>query len=443
MINPELRRNLWLEFSLHRVIAVPVVIVLAVMLIAAMGKKDALESIASFAGMGYAAMVLLWGTQRAAASVMEEAQERTWDVQRMSAIGPWAMTWGKLFGAPSFAWYGGVILLAVYVVAGWTTLKIPLIKFAMAMVIFAVMLHAIALTGSVIAARKGVARRGIGLLVLVLVVFALILPGWRLAEQFGESMRWWRVNFSTADFILASLCAYAGWAVLGAYRAMCNELEIRTLPWALPAFIVFSAVYCAGFAVNTHRGGDIGAVLLAGVFLSMAFTYLMLFGEPSGAAVWQRLRTRVRAAQWKRALQELPIWMLALTIGLMFAVAAILAPFTSGHTGALREIGLAPLALMLFGLRDAAILQFFALARRPRRVEAATLFYLMLLYLLVPGLLSGMNLDTAASIVRPNIVERPVFATAVLAAQSAIAIALAWWRWRSIHAPDTDAPTRK
>jgi len=439
-MNPELRRNLWLEFSTHRLIAVPLVIALATALIIASGTKDVADSISVAAASGYIAMMMLWGTHLAAMSVIEEAQERTWDAQRMSAIGPWAMTWGKLIGAPSFAWYGGVILLAIFMASSLLTQKIPVFKVALIMVISAVMLHAAALTGSVLAAHKNVTRRGTGMLFMLVLIFLVLIPASRFLDDFAQPIRWWRRSFTTADFVLGSVCAYTCWAVLGAYRAMCNELEIRTLPWALPAFIAFSAVYCGGFAVNTHRGGDIGAVLLAGVFLSMAFTYLMMLGEPSGAAVWQRLRTRVRAAQWKRALQELPIWMLALAVGLVFAAAAILAPFTPGHSGVLREIGLAPLALMLFGLRDAAILQFFALARRPRRVEAATLFYLMLLYLLVPSLLSGISLDTAASIVRPNIVERPVFATVVLAVQSAIAIALAWWRWRSIHAPDTDTP---
>ncbi len=439
-MNPELRRNLWLEFSMHRIIAVPVVIALIVVLIKAMTRHEVLETIAGFAGMGFAAMVLLWGTQLAGMCVIEEAQARTWDAQRMSAIGPWAMTWGKLFGAPSFTWYGGAILLVIFVAAGWTTMKIPIVKFALVMVMFAVMLHAAALAGSVMAARKAVARRGIGLLVLVLVLFVLIIPASRLADQFGEWMRWWRVSFNNADFILASVCAFAAWAVFGAYRAMCNELEIRTLPWALPAFIAFSAVYSAGFVVNTHIGGNLGSALLAGVVLSLTFVYVMMLGEVSGASVWQRLRTRARAAQWLRALQELPLWMVALATGLVFAVAAIYTQFPGGRSGVLREIGLAPVALMLYAVRDAAILQFFALARRPRRVEAATLFYLMLLYLLVPNVLSAMNLELAVSIVRPNIVERPIFAAAVLAAQAAIAIALAWWRWRTIHAPDTVAP---
>ena len=103
-MNPEFRRNLWLELSTHRLLAAPLVIALITALIVAASPRDALDNLSRAAAAGFAAMVLLWGTQLAGASVVEEARDRTWDAQRMSAIGPWTMTWGKLLGAPAFAW---------------------------------------------------------------------------------------------------------------------------------------------------------------------------------------------------------------------------------------------------------------------------------------------------------------------------------------------------
>lgn len=91
-MNPELRRNLWLEFSLHRVLAMPAVTAITAVLIVAVSASSALENLAASAAFGFAALVLLWGTQLAGASVIEEARARTWDAQRMSAIAPWAMT---------------------------------------------------------------------------------------------------------------------------------------------------------------------------------------------------------------------------------------------------------------------------------------------------------------------------------------------------------------
>ena len=105
--------------------------------------------------------------------VMEEARDRTWDAQRMSAIGPWAMTWGKLLGAPAFAWYGGLILMLIYLAtARYAT--VPVLRTAASLVCGALLLHAIALNASVLAARKGVGYRGSSILIIVLLLLVVV-----------------------------------------------------------------------------------------------------------------------------------------------------------------------------------------------------------------------------------------------------------------------------
>ena len=44
--NPELRRNLWLEFSIHRVIAAPVIIGLIALLFLSAESKEVMNNIA-------------------------------------------------------------------------------------------------------------------------------------------------------------------------------------------------------------------------------------------------------------------------------------------------------------------------------------------------------------------------------------------------------------
>jgi len=90
----------------------------------------------------------------------------------------------------------------------------------------------------------------------------------------------------------------------------------------------------------------------------------------------------------------------------------------------------------LFAVRDAAIFQFFALARQPRRVEAATLFYLVLLYGLLPGLLTVSGAEAIAKFILPPLAHSPAMTTVIMSIQAAIAIGLAYARWRKIHAPD-------
>jgi hypothetical protein len=256
-----------------------------------------------------------------------------------------------------------------------------------------------------------------------------------------KSVAWWGLSLSQLNFSLATAAGFGAWAVLGAYRSMCNELEIRTLPWALPAFMLFTAAYFAGFPLREiHGAGELRAffgVMATGVIVAMVFSYSLLFAEKSGATEWQRLRARTRAKQWRRALQDVPLWLVALTVGLFMALAASVAG-GAGNGRFLNQIGAAPVALMLFAIRDAAIFQFFALARQPRRVEAATLFYLILLYGLLPGLLKAFGADAVANFILPPLRGNAAFSVAVVAVQAAFAIALAFTRWRRIHAPEAE-----
>ncbi|HTD91703.1 MAG TPA: hypothetical protein VK663_13635 [Burkholderiales bacterium] len=438
-MNPELRRNLWLELSLHRLLAAPLVIALCALLIYAAGKQAALAVLAGTSAAGFVAMVLLWGTQLAGASVVEEARDRTWDAQRMSAIGPWTMTWGKLLGAPAFAWYGGLILLLIFLITG-SSLALPVVRTAALMICSAILLHATALNASVLAARKGIAYRGTGAMIFLLLALVVISPGMAVLNNADKPVQWWGLTLQYIDLLLASVAAFGAWALLGAYRSMCNELEIRTTPWALPAFILFAATYSAGFAIRGEAGDPQGlfGIMVCGVVFAGTFSYLLLFAEKSGAMTWQCLRVRVQAGLWQRALQELPLWLVALATGLGFVCAATFLSAGTGKGTFLYAAGFAPVAMMLFAVRDAAIFQFFALARQPRRVEAAAVFYLVLLYGIVPGLLSAAGADALAQLVLPPLLKNTAGATIIMLVQAVMAIALAYWRWRKIHAPDSE-----
>ena len=109
--NPEFRRNLWLELSLHRLVVTPIVLgvifTIAYLGTATIGAHPGddrpFESLTNVARWTYFAIVFLLGGRLACASVIRECRDRTWDGQRMSALGPWAMTWAKLFGSTAFA----------------------------------------------------------------------------------------------------------------------------------------------------------------------------------------------------------------------------------------------------------------------------------------------------------------------------------------------------
>jgi hypothetical protein len=432
-MNPELRRHLWLEFSPHRLVATPVLIVLVALLVLALSEGYELRPLAITAGYGFLALVMLWGTHNAAESVLEEVRSRTWDTQRMSSIDPWAMTWGKLAGATSFTWYGGAICLALFIVAGVGRLGIDVLKVAAVMVAGAVLMHAVALNVALIGAQKGAAPRARGGLVFFLLVLVVLGPSIGFVTEAKGAVRWWGWQFPRIDLILASLVVFAGWAAFGAYRTMCSELQSRTTPWALAAFLAFMAFYIGGFLAfaEGRAFGPVTAVLVSGLGASLLVEYLLLFSERTGPMTLRRLMARAERRQWRRALEELPGWPIALAFAVVCAAAMFLIVGAGRSGGSLPNVGSAAIGLALFTLRDAALFHVFAFARQPKRVEAVTLLYLALLYWLVPTLLDAMGAESLARIVLPNVfVEDPRFPTGVVAAQATLVVTIAAWRWR-------------
>jgi len=81
-VNPELRRNLWLQFSLTRLLLSPAAIG-GLLTLTWVVSDASLAAVAEVAQAIYYLLVVLWGTRRAADLVAEEIAGGTWDGQRM------------------------------------------------------------------------------------------------------------------------------------------------------------------------------------------------------------------------------------------------------------------------------------------------------------------------------------------------------------------------
>jgi hypothetical protein len=439
-MNPELRRYLWLEMGPHRRIAAPAVLLAVFALFAANGEdgQDWRERLYAPASVLTFVILFLWGTRQAAESVVEEVRERTWDLQRLSALGPWEMTVGKLLGAPVFAWYAGAMCLAATALASFGMAHpLPLGWLVLATVAGAVMVHGAAIATSLQAVRRETrASRRFGVLFLVLPLFLVMwVSPFTDAREIAKSASWYGLRFERLAFLACSATAFAGWAVLGAYRGFCSELQVRTLPWAWPAFALFTAFWISGF--SPADVSFVRAFTGVGLLACLGATYLALFSEPTTAMGLRRVFAAWGRGERRRALEELPLWPTTLALAFLFALAAPLVFAGVGQAIELRDlkqvgdfITRAPLALAFAAARDGAILVFFASAAKPRRVEGATLLYLALLWWVVPGLLSVMGLASVASLVNPFLTLSGTTAAVVMGTQAAVAAWLAAARWR-------------
>ena len=388
MNNPEFKRNLWLELTSHRLIAAPVI--LSLIFFVLMQNENDAGFTHSAALAIFVISSILWGSHLAFASVSDELQNRTWDNQRMSALSPFKLAWGKLFGATAFAWYIGVPCIIVVLLttskAYSSSIQLSNMSVVISLVLGALFAQALAFVSALIAAKSNVAvPRGVSLLFLfvLITVVAQIMFNTRNPIQ-----TWYGQNFTRFDFINASLLAFTAWTWLACYRVMQSALQIKVKPWAMLGFVLFCAFYVLGFYNALTMGNFASLAFVFAVFM----TYLGALTEKRDLVSVRRCINPWIARTPAKAFKETPYFFIlavfcfiALPFTLLDTSVSTLYSAKSMRNGqSFTIIGLMSVLLML---RDIGLLYFFSLNKKPQRAVTTTVFYMILLYVLFPLLL--------------------------------------------------------
>ena len=442
-MNPEFQRQLWLQFSPTRLGVLPLLLLVgfaAVYLSASTQSAQAIAvALASAGAVLFVALVWGMGTMAAGASVMDEISDRTWDQQRMSAMQPWAMTWGKLAGATAYGWYGGALCLLIAIPGAWLGGIRPfLAHMVLGGILAGIFLHALLMAVNLQLAKSGgkIARRG-GAWTFVLVL--LYAAGPTSAALRGEDIVWWNTGWSAPDFFVASLAFFTVCTVIGAWRSMAEILAVRQLPWGWPALALFSTAYLSGFAPTRHSA----VFAIVGLGTCTAMTYFALLTEPQPRPLWQRVVHRLQADQLRSALLQLPRWPTTLALALPFAVLSLYAlnPYTAWPHAVAGLIGQSPVSLVLLIVRDCALALFFAFSVTSRRPVLACMTLMLVLHGLVPWLLGAAGLTLLRGFAQPLLATG---ATALVAAAVHVLMALGLLRWRWLastpHAQNQNTP---
>ena len=376
--NPELRRNLWLNFTLHRLIAMPLVIAAIMVLIYAIddyGFKAVSQWSLSFIGL----LTVIWGGRAATDTVLSEIIDKTWDNQRMSVLSPWAMTWGKLLGSTAYTWYGGFICAAVFLAtAAHSGIQHPYMMLLLVILsgLFAQVLGLIASLSSV---RKGGAVRNEEKTAYMFIGIATVITIMTYAFN-GRlvSIRWLAYEIDKLDFIIISVAIFIGWILFGAYRLMREELQMRNTFFGWLAFVLFVSFYSFGLFTNSSN-----MVNVNGYSFTVAF------------------------------------W--GVTV-------VVLAAFLTGYTVfSSRENYLMFAAALLFLLRDVAIVLFLNFSKNFKRADMTAVVYILLLYSVIPGILTAINFKEASAFFWP---DGSVSAFAAAFIEMIAAFALLFIRWK-------------
>ena len=408
-MNPELLRNIWLELTERR-ITLMVVVLGAVLLLAL--TSGSMSSAVLSAEIAFYAVVVVWGTRCAAQSVVEEIAGNTWDAQRLSAIRPWTMVWGKLIGSTLLAWLGGAMCLAVILYAamesrGPTGVATEAIYF----VSIGLLSQAAAMLASLVAVRRRLNHSrfdvflyqlaGLGAAVMVWRVWQTADPDSMLHRWTGQMdpfqvayVAWWGERYDTGLFYIVSLVAFAAWTLIGNYRVMRMELQVRNGPVVWLGFLAFVAVYAGGFdpwRVNiAGLGAETGLrAIQAGTALAIV-TYVMALFEPKEIVAYRWLIDRFKSGRFIAFLSRVPAWAYAYAATFAAGVVAIVAvPWNNLPPDVATQADAAVVlaAGLGFALRDCGIFVAFGLGQTGKRSDIAALAVLAVLYVFLPGLL--------------------------------------------------------
>jgi hypothetical protein len=391
-MNPELQRNLWLEATPFRLglIAGLLFLVFA----ASTAAPTGLMTTHGAALTIYWFFAVLWGTRNAALSVVAEIRERTWDSQKLSSIGPWAMVWGKLLGATAANWFGALICLPFILAPVWRdTGAGSALLFGVILLSLGVFAQGVALLSSLVLIRRQTGNWRLDTFLCQVAGIGAAFAYYSLWNSLGAFQRsgvqhvvWWGHEFTLRNFHLVSLLLFLGWVLVGCWRVMRAELRFANGPYVWLAYLAYSAIYSAGFesAIGARLQSQMYLppasipLALAGLTL-LGSAYGMAFLEPKDPVRLRWLGEQVRAGRWHAAFLALDCWMLsyaaAVAVGLLLAVSWLGTP----------GLALVILAMLGFLTRDICIF-LLARFRAGAKGDFAALAILAALYLLMPTL---------------------------------------------------------
>lgn len=402
ILSPELHRHLWVRMTPGAMLAFPILSALVIWIVVAQA-EDWAVGLGKLAVLIFSIAVYLWGSLEAATAFKEEMRTKTWDFQRMSSIGPWQLAMGKLFGATSYCWYVGALMIAVLI---YCCIHLSFVKpevswfsaFSDVYLIIAFLVIA-GLLGQMTAFRLAMDNMRSGgsimgaALVGMLVSYATFTPV-RLALFSAEKrlnffgvkgdVEWWGMTLSLEHLYLFSCLLMLYFLIAAIYRQMRVELQFRNTPVVWGIFNVVMIVYVSGFVATLIDDARECAAMVGcvGFFLTAFFCYSMLLSHSYDLATYKRLTLAVRNGQWLRAAENTPRWIVsgALMIA-AFVMTLLIAPVDEDNPHLFTFM----FCIMLFMARDGLVLH--AVTMRARDARGGTFFlicYYLSVYLILP-----------------------------------------------------------
>lgn len=453
--NPELAKNIWIEFSPQRLIAMPAIIGLITLLLFTNADDEisAWQTIHYISLSGFILLGMLWGVKSAADSILDEYNEKTWDWQKMSIIGPWKLAIGKLFGSTSYNWYGAMmcwglfITSAFYVKHPYTELKIAIL-----LLLSMISVHGLMLIISLQMIRKADGRTKIKsnrifILGIILISATSRFFGLSYLDDGTDSiLSWYGLIKNPTDIALLNTLFYGGWILAALYRNMRAELQFADRPIWWLAFIFSNLFFQLGYTIGIEKftlltgfSFTLGALFLETILL----VYFLALTEAKDIVNFRYLTQSFFDKNYDGFLRQAPLWLITLPItfllGLVATILFTIAPINESTKELYADFSiknsasLIAILIAIFGfvIRDLGILLLLNFSSRPKRADAVMIIYLLLVYFLFPLLTKDWGI---IGIFYPNIQGNLFLMIAIPLVEMALVLYFLNKKWQALKA---------
>jgi len=447
-MNPEFIRNVILSSTPFRQIVLPITMLAFLYLFYLINGQLMGKGLAIACAIIFLVVMLLWGSREVSDSLMDEIQEKTWDFQRMSAMGAWSMVWGKLLGSSFYVLLTCSMALVVYIYSISDLQNIEFIlKSVFLLITIAFIGLAIAFLSTLFLIRKSSianAKLSNGInLILTLYILWLAIPFVDLKQN--QSISWYHHQFNWLDFNLFSAITILAWLMLGNYRLMRQELQYKNSPIIWTIFIFFILFYLSGFLLDYYsiREGtyqEYLTILAPWLFILMIpITWISIYFSDNKITTIHRYLFSISTPRWTEIWLYSPLWLISFVIlvgtgtWLLFNNNNLLAqPFLMLWWQTTPTIsGQFILMCLLFILRDIAISLYFNFTNSFKRPDSSAFILIVLLYLLFPSIVNLTLGNDWLFLFLPILKQSGWSQLIPVSLQVFIAFALVWFHYRS------------
>lgn len=473
IITPEFHRQLWLNFSAFRLISMPFIMSLIIYVFAVSDLENWQSVIIHPALYSYYFCVFVWGNYVVAHTTSNEVNIKTWDFQRMSSIGPWELTIGKLFGSTSYVWYTGGLLLSLIAycfhyandsnILGGTIINA--FSSPIESIVFLILTGILGHTISFWATSSDTERKKAASSATFVLGCALsfgILP-LITAPITGDNstIHWhfWEINQNT--FVILSLLYFVSCAVMASQRNIRDKLQFKSYPFMHLIFFISLCIYATGYIGSTILDKAvteyftamelenylISYMLFVSFIVFVLSTYILVFSDAHNLSKYKRCLYAFKNKEWKRFFQDIPAWVsCAAILLLLYFTMIIQANMAYTQETSSKTIFAFATALLFFIARDGLIYHSIRIGKIERHKAFLIIIYLLMIYLIIPTSLAvlgrifmghGGALPMVASFFYPMVTDNILMTVMPIIYQTVIACAVLYFVLKNLKEEQT------